>query len=614
MAKLDSAGIEELELSLLELQETFPFTVEGFLLFAQVVINTMITGNPDLNRVQADICKYLLTGHKYRMVQAQRGQAKTTITAIYAVFRIIHAPHTRIVIFSQNGKRAKEISGWVIKIFNRMEFLEFMCPDESNGDRASVEAFDIHWALKGSDKSPSVACQSIEAGAQGMRADVLIADDVESLQNSRTIGGRELLEDITKEFESINTHGDIIYLGTPQSIESIYNNLPARGYDVRIWPGRYPTIKQQENYGAHLAPMLIEDMIINPMLREGGGALGNQGQPTCPEMFTDELLIEKETSQGKAKFQLQYMLNTRLSDEGRFPLKLQDLVTMPYNSVEAAMMPIWATGKQNLRDDLPRFGNRNTDKFYHPIERPYEWAKYERSVMYIDPAGGGKNGDETAYAVIKLIGTYIYLAAVGGVPGGYESEKLQKLVNTAKETGCQTVLIEKNYGNGAHASMLKPMFEKDWPVVLEEVHETGQKELRIIDVLEPIISSHRLVVSPEVINSDYESTAVYPLEKRMTYSLFFQMCHITREKNCLKHDDRLDALAGAVRHIVQSIDYDMQRVNDARAREAERKWFETMRDTPSRREYMTGVAQRSKSTGRNSFYTPQRAGKRNLLN
>jgi len=54
-------------------QETFPNTEEGFLLFAQVVINTLITGNPSLNRLQADMCKYLFGGPLYRMLQAQRG-------------------------------------------------------------------------------------------------------------------------------------------------------------------------------------------------------------------------------------------------------------------------------------------------------------------------------------------------------------------------------------------------------------------------------------------------------------------------------------------------------------------------------------------------------------
>lgn len=613
MAKLTLQEQLELWEDLQQIQEAFPYTSEGFLLFAQTIINLLITGNPNLNRVQADICKYLFGGPLYRMIQAQRGQAKTTLTAIYAVFRIIHAPHTRIVIFSQSGKRAKEIAGWVIKIFNNVDFLHFMLPDDSNGDRASIEAFEIHWALRGSDKSPSVACQSIEAGAQGMRADVLIADDVESLQNSRTTNGRELLEDVTKEFESINTHGDIIYLGTPQSVESIYNNLPSRGYDIRIWCGRYPTVEQEANYGSFLAPMLQQDMINDPSLRTGGGANKDQGKPTCPEMFSEGVLQTKETSQGKAKFQLQYMLNTKLSDEGRFPLRLADLIVSSIGATEGPVMPIWATGKQNLIENLPRFGNRNTDKFYSPISKTYEWLKYERSVMYIDTAGGGKNsGDEMAYAVIKLIGSYIYIADVGGFPGGYTEDKLMKLVNAAKDNDCKTVFIEKNYGNGAHASMLKPLFEVHWPVTLEEVYETGQKELRIIDVIEPVLSSHRLIVSPELIQKDWDSTAIYATDKRLMYTLFFQLCHITRAKDCLRHDDRLDALAGAIRQIVQSIDYDMQRQMNSRNEAEAKAWLATMNDKVSRREYVTGVANSSKSE-RNIFSATQKVGRRKLL-
>jgi hypothetical protein len=59
--------------ALSKVQETFPDTLDGFLLFAQTCINLLIPGNPDLNRVQADICRWLYLGPKYRMVQAQRG-------------------------------------------------------------------------------------------------------------------------------------------------------------------------------------------------------------------------------------------------------------------------------------------------------------------------------------------------------------------------------------------------------------------------------------------------------------------------------------------------------------------------------------------------------------
>lgn len=45
----------------------------------------------------------------------------------------------------------------------------------------------------------------------------------------------------------------IIYLGTPQTEQSIYNSLPDRGYEIRIIPARYPTEAQRARYGDRLA-------------------------------------------------------------------------------------------------------------------------------------------------------------------------------------------------------------------------------------------------------------------------------------------------------------------------------------------------------------------------
>jgi hypothetical protein len=74
MAKV-MAEDKQLEMweALSEVQNTFPDNVDGFLLFAQTCINQLIPGEPDLNRVQADICKWLYAGPSFRMVQAQRG-------------------------------------------------------------------------------------------------------------------------------------------------------------------------------------------------------------------------------------------------------------------------------------------------------------------------------------------------------------------------------------------------------------------------------------------------------------------------------------------------------------------------------------------------------------
>ncbi|UNA00895.1 Terminase, large subunit [Erwinia phage VyarbaL] len=582
------AAVERWEL-LAQLQEAFPNTVEGLLEFAEVVIHNLIPGRPHLNRIQADILRFMFTGNKYRMVEAQRGQAKTTIAAIYAVFCIIHRPHFRILISSQTSKRAEEIAGWVIKIFRGLDILDFMMPDIYSGDKASIRGFEIHYTLRGSGASPSVACYSIEGSMQGARADLIIADDVESLQNSATAAGRVKLEEATKEFESINQTGDILYLGTPQSINSIYNNLPARGYELRIWPGRYPTEEQQHCYGEYLAPLIVQDMLENPLLRRGGGINRLQGQPTCPEMYGDDALIEKEISQGTAKFQLQFMLNTRLSDSERFPLKLSSIIFGSFGVDKVPEMPLHSTDSLNEIKEAVRPGNKSSDRFFRMAPRPYDWKPATRRIMYIDPAGGGQNGDETGVAIVFLLGTYIYVYKCFGVKGGYDDADLEQIVMAAKEADCKEVFVEKNFGHGAFQAIIKPFFERMHPCELQEDYASGQKEERIIDTLEPLLTAHRLVFNTEIIQEDQRSIQKYALEKQSSYSLFNQIANITRDKGSLRHDDRLDALYGAVRQLTTDIDYDEMAKQSREQMEKARDYITMMNDPNQRRAFLYGA-------------------------
>ncbi|WP_337130215.1 hypothetical protein, partial [Staphylococcus aureus] len=84
---------------------------------------------------------------------------------------------------------------------------------------------------------------------QGNHVSLLIADDVETTSNGSSPANRNRIHTLTKEFAAIANDGaEILYLGTPQTQDSIYNSLPQRGFDVRIWPGRYPTPEEEERY------------------------------------------------------------------------------------------------------------------------------------------------------------------------------------------------------------------------------------------------------------------------------------------------------------------------------------------------------------------------------
>lgn len=95
----------------------------------------------------------------------------------------------------------------------------------------------------------------------------------------------------------------------------------------------HPTAEQRANYGNFLAPLLLKRMENNPGLTTGGGPLGDQGQP-IDERLGEEVLQKKERDQGPSYFQLQHMLNTTLSDKDRYPLKVEQLVLMPFQGFD----------------------------------------------------------------------------------------------------------------------------------------------------------------------------------------------------------------------------------------------------------------------------------------
>lgn len=495
--------------------------------------------------LQVDIARYLEHGPKYRMIQAQRGQAKTTITAAYAVWRIIHDPTTRILIVSSGADMATEISNWIIQIIMGMDELECLRPDRSAGDRASVKAFDVHYELKGPEKSPSIACIGITSNMQGKRADVLIADDVESAKNSATEIQRERLRHLTRDFTSICSTGDIIYLGTPQSVDSIYNGLVSRGFKIQVWPGRFPTPEELDNYGDCLAPIVRLAIDTDPTLQTGGGPMGDRGKPTDPALMSEGILTAKEIDQGAAYFQLQHMLDTRLMDAHRFPLKASKLIFMHVADARGPLEIDYQPSGScviNTPMDWPI-----TETYYRATGFGQEFGAWQDTHMYVDPAGGGQNGDETAYAVTRFLAGKVFLVASGGVPGGLDSESLDALTAIAVKWKPSRIDIEKNYGNGALSAVWTPKLLRDHKCAIEDVWESGQKELRIIDVLEPVIGSNRLVVDESVLEDDWQQCKQYPIEQRASYSLFYQLSRITRDRDSLIHDDRLDALAGSVR-------------------------------------------------------------------
>ena len=84
------------------------------------------------------------------------------------------------------------------------------------------------------------------------------------------------------------------------------------------------------------------------------------------------------------------------------------------------------------------------------------------------------------------------------------------------------------------------------PCQVEDVRNNKTKELRIIDTLEPVMNSHRLIIDRKVIEKDFRSNPQETPERRLKLQLVYQLSRISRHRGSLVHDDLVDSLAGAV--------------------------------------------------------------------
>ena len=504
-------------------------------------------GLPEPTPIQYDIAHYLQHSPKRCIIEAFRGVGKSYITAAYVVHQLLLDPQLKFMVVSASKARADDFSTFTQRIITELPICQHLVAKD--GQRWSKIAFDV--APAKASGSPSVKSVGVTGQLTGSRADIIIADDVEVPNNSMTHMMREKLGETVKEFDAVlKPDGKIIYLGTPQNEMSLYNTLTTRGYDMRVWPARYPTLERAEKaYGGRLAPSLYET------LQDKLEAV--YGLPTDSKRFDDEDLLERELSYGRSGFALQFMLDTSLSDANKYPLKLADLMIMSCDRDTAPEKVVY--GIMKPLHELPNVG-LSGDKFYAP-EETLGRSEYTGSILAIDPSGRGS--DETAYAIVKMLNGFLYVVDAGGIAGGYSQETLQTLADLARVHRVNMVLVESNFGDGMFTELMKPYLEKTYPVTMEEVRHSKQKEHRIIDTLEPVMNQHKLVIDPKVIQKDYDSVQSMPPEKAVKYMLTYQLTRITKQRGALAHDDRLDVLAMAVQYWVDQMaaDADKQMVS-----------------------------------------------------
>lgn len=530
--------------SLAGVQKTDPIA-EDFKVFLYLIWQFL--NLPEPTRSQYVMGDWLQHGPDKLVIEAFRGIGKSWVTGAFVCWLLYRNPNINVLVVSATKTYADTMSAYIQRLINEVPFLQHLRP--KTGQFSSKIMFDV--GPKTVSKDPSVKSVGITGQLTGSRADVIIADDIEIPNNSATQAMRDKLGELVKEFAAILKPlptSRVIYLGTPQTEQSLYNRLPERGYEIRVIPVQYPTEAQRARYGTRLASYLIEDLERDPRL---------VGKPVCTR-FNEQKIMENMAEYGSAGFALQFMLDTSLADADRYPLKLRDLIVMDLDPKLAPVELAWGNDPSLVHNDVPLVGF-DGDKAYRPFMVSTDaWQPYTGIVMAIDPSGRG--GDETGYAIVAILNGRLFLLDAGGFSGGYEDPVLEALAHKAKEYGVNEVIIEPNFGDGMFNKIIAPVMARIHPCKISETERSrGQKEMRIVDTLEPVMNGHRLVVSRALLERDYRSTENLPPEHQNRYRLFFQMTRITRDRGSLIKDDRLDALALAVHYWTDAMARDVQK-------------------------------------------------------
>jgi len=439
------------------------------------------------------------------------------------------------LVVSAGSGRAINFTQFVKKLTKLLPILAPLTP-RNNMERTSSQAFDVAGAT--ASDSPSMYAVGVGNQITGMRASLLTIDDVETHLTVQSVALTERVEHSINEAHNLLMSGydESITLATPHSQNSLYLPWLDNGTHAFIVPARYP--EDTSIYMGFLAPFIQEALDNDPSL---------VGQ-AVDERLDDEFLRAKELKIGRSNFKLQYMCDVSEADDLKHPLKLSDFIVDDVSDEDAPLKIGYSSMPDKMLYGIKHNGFK-ADRLYSPLYSSPERADYEMKILSLDPAGKGK--DEVGLSIIYSLNTRLFIKKVTGLTGGYSDENLTNIATLCAFHGIDTLVIEENWGGGMFTKMLEPFMRRLSPKTeIDEVRATGQKEVRIIDILEPIMNQHRLIIDKDTLTKDNNG-----LTKN---SFTYQISHVTKERDCLLADDRLDSLAQGVQYMIDKMGDDEQ--------------------------------------------------------
>lgn len=514
-----------------------------------------------------------LTGAR-KILMAFRGAAKTYVVTTNAVYRLRENPEEEVLVVSATDGFAGGISLMAYNMITQFDWLHSLAP--SKDQPASSLAFDVRGA-RPANKDRSFTARGIFGQITGLRSTLILGDDLETPNTSETETKRMNLRHRMGELGGaiIKPGGDILLMGTAHAEQTVYKEYAdEKGYELRLYPILFPTEKEEGRIGQRLAPMLRQQLDGNALLA---------GTSTEPTRFTERDIMGRQTEYGRTEFERQFKMFLDAGSDRQYPLKLRDLIVIDITPPSPAtggkvLLPstlIWTTLRDRRVRPLDLDSLNGDGAVFYPMAQDV-YLPAEQVICQIDPSGSGS--DETCWTILAGLGGRVYVLAQGASTEGHTEETLKAIAQDCATWGVQLVRVESNFGQGMFSSLLAPWLKTAGALATVEDVNSGQtqKERRIVETLEPVVTSHRLVVNSEVFRKDFDINYKDVEEnKRRFYRLTYQFTRVTKQKDCLKKDDRVDSLAGGVSHFADRMKRALKEEealskDEALAREAEK--------------------------------------------
>ncbi len=388
------------------------------------------------------------------LLLAFRNSGKSTLVGLFAAWLLFRNPDTRILVLAADFALAKKMVRNVKRLVERHPFTQSLKP--TRGDQWAAEQFTVHRNAELRD--PSMLAKGIGANITGLRADVIICDDVEVPNTCHTAQKRLELRERLQELEYVKVpNGLQLFIGTPHTYYSIYSEKT------------YPESGEARPFLMHYSRLSL------PLL-------DGDGNSRWPDRFPTEHIESLILESGPNKFKSQMLLQPVNIADGRLD---PDLISIYHERLD--------------------YREGNTEARLYLGERRLVSAS-----CWWDPAYGSRDsGDASVIACVFTSADgqywihdirYLFHSASADCDTDAATDMCHQVASFVKQNHLPSIVIETNgLGRFLPGLLRRELRASRIRCSVLEHASKRNKDLRILDAFEAVLAAGRLHVHAGVL-------------------------------------------------------------------------------------------------------------------